>query len=46
MYLVHLGGNDLGLLKGKALVLQTREDFQVTVKKIGRSDHYLVGHGT
>lgn len=24
--LVHLGGNDLGLLKGKALVIQVKED--------------------
>ncbi|XP_060111014.1 uncharacterized protein LOC132583378 [Heteronotia binoei] len=26
--MVHLGGNDLGLLKGKALVWQARDDFQ------------------
>lgn len=27
--LIHLGGNDFGLLKGKALVLQAREDLGV-----------------
>lgn len=26
--LIHLGGNDMGLLKGKALILQARADFQ------------------
>ena len=26
--LIHLGGNDLGLLKGKALIIQTRLDFE------------------
>lgn len=30
---VHLGGNDLGLLKGKALVLQARKDFQVICRR-------------
>ena len=26
--MVHLGGNDLGLLKGKALIIQVRQDFE------------------
>lgn len=32
--LIHLGGNDLGLLKGKALVLQAREDLCVIQRRL------------
>lgn len=38
MLVIHLEGDDLGLIKGKALVLQAIEDFS---KICGFSDHLI-----